>query len=95
MKRLIIVSCVTMLYWFHMEQSFLGKYRHYKGGVYEVIGIAKHSESLEELVVYKALYETADDSFGSLWVRPKEMFFEKIEVEGVRQPRFARLNEYA
>ncbi|MFN3402524.1 MAG: DUF1653 domain-containing protein [Cytophagaceae bacterium] len=64
-----------------------GIYRHYKGKYYEVIGTARHSETLEELVVYKALYET---EFGaeSLWVRPKEMFNELIEVEGQQVKRF-------
>ena len=57
----------------------LGKYQHYKGKFYEAIGLAHHSETLEELVVYKALYLT---KFGknSLWVRPKKMFFEKVKV---------------
>ena len=54
-----------------------GTYRHYKGNMYEVIGVAKHSETLEELVVYKALYGD-----GQLWVRPKEMFLEKVTYEG-------------
>ncbi|VVB70279.1 Uncharacterised protein [uncultured archaeon] len=61
----------------------LGKYRHYKGGEYEVIGVAKHSETQEKLVVYKALYDK-----GSLWVRPLEMFTEKVIVNGVEKPRF-------
>ena len=53
-----------------------GIYKHYKGKLYEVLGIARHSETLEEFVCYKVLYQT---QFGknSLWVRPKEMFFEK------------------
>ncbi len=64
-----------------------GIYEHYKGKRYEVIGVAHHSETLEELVVYKALYET---SFGhdSLWVRPKKMFEENIKIEGNIVPRF-------
>lgn len=61
----------------------LGKYRHYKGKEYEVIGIAKHSETLEELVVYKALYDEGD-----LWVRPLKMFEEEVEVGGQKIPRF-------
>ena len=65
----------------------LGKYRHYKGGEYEVIGIAKHSESLEELVVYKSLYNTDNQ----LWVRPIKMFTEKIIVDGVEKQRFESL----
>jgi hypothetical protein len=64
-----------------------GKYQHYKGKHYEVVGVVRHSETLEELVLYKALYET---EFGkdSLWVRPKDMFFEKIMVSGQQVERF-------
>lgn len=63
-----------------------GTYRHYKGNLYEVIGVARHSETLEELVVYRALY----GEFG-LWVRPKAMFLETVVVDGVAVPRFARV----
>lgn len=62
----------------------LGKYRHYKGKEYEVIGVAKHSETLEELVVYRALYNE-----GQIWVRPLKMFLEEIEVDGKKIPRFS------
>jgi hypothetical protein len=64
-----------------------GKYQHYKGKMYEVVGVAHHSETLEEVVVYKALYET---KFGrdSLWVRPKAMFMEQVTVDGQNVPRF-------
>ncbi len=64
-----------------------GIYRHYKGKLYEVVGLARHSETLEELVVYKALYRS---QFGmnSLWVRPKKLFEGKVKVEGVLTPRF-------
>jgi hypothetical protein len=62
----------------------LGRYRHYKGNEYEVIGVGQHSETLENLVVYRALYGTHD-----LWVRPLEMFTEEIEVDGKKIPRFA------
>ena len=61
----------------------VGKYRHYKGKEYEVIGIAKHSETLEELVVYQALYGER-----GVWVRPMKMFFEEVEVDGKKMPRF-------
>jgi len=61
----------------------LGKYRHYKGKEYEVIGVAKHSETLEEIVVYRALYGNND-----LWVRPLAMFVEEVEVNGKKIPRF-------
>jgi hypothetical protein len=61
-----------------------GRYRHYKGGEYEVIGVARHSETLEPLVVYRPLYNAS-----GLWVRPHAMFIEQVEVEGKLQPRFA------
>lgn len=60
-------------------------YKHYKWCLYEVIGIAKHSESLEDFVVYKTLYE---NDISKLWVRPKSMFEETIEVNGVIVLRF-------
>lgn len=62
----------------------LGKYRHFKGKEYEVIGVAKHSETLEELVVYRALYGE-----GQIWVRPLKMFLEEVEVDGKKIPRFS------
>lgn len=61
-----------------------GRYRHYKGLPYELIGVARHSETLEPLVLYRPLYGR-----GELWVRPYAMFFEEVVVDGVRQPRFA------
>lgn len=66
-----------------------GIYRHYKGNLYKVIGIARHSESLEPLVVYQALYETEMFGKESLWVRPQRMFQEEVTIDGVTQPRFA------
>ncbi|HWI54488.1 MAG TPA: DUF1653 domain-containing protein [Desulfobacteria bacterium] len=60
-----------------------GRYQHYKGNLYEVLGLARHSETEEELVVYRALYGDMD-----LWVRPREMFFEKVLVDGREVPRF-------
>jgi len=60
-----------------------GRYRHYKGKDYEVIGIATHSETEEKLVVYRTLYGDYD-----LWVRPLGMFTETVTVDGVTQPRF-------
>lgn len=65
-----------------------GRYRHYKGGEYEVVNVARHSESLEAMVVYRPLY--ADRGW---WVRPWAMFVEEIEVEGKRQPRFAWIGD--
>ena len=64
-------------------QIQLGKYRHFKGKEYEVVGMAKHSETLEEMVVYRALYGE-----GGLWVRPASMWNEEVEKEGKRYKRF-------
>lgn len=62
-----------------------GKYQHYKGKQYEVIGVAKHSETLEELVIYKALYQLEGEN---LWARPLKMFTGNIISEGKEMPRF-------
>jgi len=61
----------------------LGIYEHYKGKKYEVMNVAQHSETLEELVVYKALYGDND-----IWARPLKMFLETVEVNGENTPRF-------
>ena len=66
----------------------LGLYQHYKWNNYEVIWIAKHSETLEELVVYKALYNSEEFWDNALRVRPLKMFQETIEIDGVTKPRF-------
>jgi len=66
----------------------IGKYQHYKGKFYEVIGVARHSETLEEMVVYRALYNSKEFGKNALWVRPKKMFLEKIMVDGKKIPRF-------
>lgn len=60
-----------------------GKYRHFKGGEYELIGIARHSETLEPMVVYRALYGE-----GGLWVRPAQMWTEIVEKGDYKGPRF-------
>jgi hypothetical protein len=65
-----------------------GRYRHYKGGDYEVLGVVRHSETLEALVLYRPLYGHGGD-----WVRPHAMFFETVVIDGVAQPRFSRLNQ--
>ncbi len=67
-----------------LPQPRLGRYRHYKGGEYELVGVARHSETLEALALYRPLYNTS-----GLWVRPYAMFFEEIVHDGRRQPRFA------
>ena len=69
----------------------LGKYKHFKGNLYEVIAIAKHSETLEEFVVYKALYESDKTKFGQVWIRPKSMFLEQVEVNNKKVPRFEKI----
>ena len=67
-----------------MNEIKLGRYRHFKGNEYEVIAIAKHSETLQQMVVYKALYGD-----NSVWVRPAEMWNEKIERDGKAFSRFS------
>lgn len=64
-----------------------GLYKHYKGQLYEVIGCARHSETLEELVVYKATYQTEGNN---LWVRPKAMFEGTVMLDGQSVKRFAK-----
>jgi len=66
----------------------LGLYKHYKGNIYEVIGIAKHSETLEGMVVYKATYQKEGEN---LWVRPLKMFLETVIIEGVEKKRFEKI----
>lgn len=68
-----------------------GIYQHYKGKNYKVLGKAHHSETLEEMVIYEALYE--QKQYGPLWVRPAKMFLENIEINGYIQPRFKLLDQ--
>ena len=63
-----------------------GLYRHYKGNLYEVVDTVRHSETLEPLTLYRALYGKR-----GLWVRPAPMFMENVEIDGVRQSRFTRV----
>ena len=65
-----------------------GRYRHFKGNEYELIGIAKHSETLEPMVVYRALYGE-----GGLWVRPASMWLEQVDRNGYCGPRFQYIGE--
>lgn len=65
-----------------------GKYRHFKGMEYEVIGVARHSETEEPMVVYRALYGE-----GGLWVRPLAMWTEEVHREEYHGPRFAYIGE--
>lgn len=71
-----------------MNDIKLGKYRHFKGNEYEVIGIAKNSETLEETVVYRALYGEKE-----LWVRPAAMWNETVERDGKTYKRFTYVGE--
>jgi hypothetical protein len=64
-----------------------GRYRHYKGGLYELLAVARHSETLEPLVVYRPLAGNT-----GWWLRPYGMFFEDVVIDGVKQPRFQRLD---
>ena len=72
-----------------MDEPAPGRYRHYKGGEYEVVGTARHSETEEPMVVYRTLYGDF-----SLWVRPLAMFTETVEVAGARVPRFAPVADH-
>lgn len=65
-----------------------GRYRHFKGNEYEVLGVARHSETLEDMVVYRALYGD-----GGLWVRPASMWSETVEKDGYRGPRFVLVED--
>ena len=69
-----------------LQETPIGLYRHFKGGQYEVIGTARHSESLEPMTVYRALYGAH-----GLWVRPAAMFTEQVTIDGVTQPRFQKI----
>ncbi len=71
-----------------MAEIKLGKYRHFKGNEYEVIGVAKHSETLKDMVVYRALYGEKE-----LWVRDADMFLETVTREGKTFPRFMYLQD--
>ena len=72
-----------------MFQIKTGVYRHYKGGKYLVLGTAKHSDTLETVVVYVALY---DNTTSAMWIRPLADFVEQVTVNGQTQPRFSYLS---
>ena len=90
----MLVSSKKMCYTFQkkgddkMDSIRLGKYRHFKGMEYEVIGVAAHSETLEPMVVYQALYGD-----GGLWVRPATMWNERLERDGKSVLRFTYIGE--
>ena len=74
-------------YTFSMNENITGLYKHFKGGLYEVVGVAKHSETLEEMVLYHHQGES------ELWVRPKDMFFGTKEIDGVSVQRFEKIED--
>lgn len=69
-----------------LPQPALGRYRHYKGGEYELIGVVRDSETLQPLALYRPLDSDVGD-----WVRPFAMFFEDVVIDGLQQPRFSRI----
>lgn len=69
-----------------LPDAQVGRYRHYKGGEYELVGTVRHSETLEPMVLYRPLCDQS-----GMWVRPYAMFFEQVEFEGRMQPRFAAI----
>jgi hypothetical protein len=71
-----------------MSEVKLGKYKHFKGLIVDVIGIALHSETMEEMVVYNRPDPVKGKEGNTMWVRPKPMFFEKVEKDGKLIPRF-------
>lgn len=83
---MIVCDDLIRLIMSNMKNNILkpGRYRHYKGKEYEVLGVARHSETLEDMVVYRALYGD-----GQMWVRPLGMFVEEVEIEGRKIPRFS------
>jgi hypothetical protein len=73
-----------------MNELPAGVYKHYKGGLYLVLGVAQHSETLEKMVVYVHLGAAEG---AAIWVRPYDMFFEDVDVGGIRKPRFAYIGQ--
>ena len=71
-----------------MKEVKLGKYRHYKGNEYEVLGVGRHSETLESMVIYQAQYGEKE-----LWVRPVGMFTEMLTKDGKTFPRFSFIDQ--
>ncbi len=84
----MIEEAVLMTFEEAKEKILPGKYRHFKGNEYEVIDIARHSETLEPMVVYRALYGE-----GGVWVRPAEMWLETVEKNGKTIRRFEKTGE--
>lgn len=70
-----------------------GKYHHFKGKDYEIIGVGHHSETLEELVIYRALYDSPEFGKNALWARPIDLFLGEAEVDGKKIPRFKYISK--
>lgn len=77
----------------HMASVKVGTYRHYKGKQYRVLGVARHSETLEPLVIYQALYDSEEYGPHALWARPLPMFLEQVHVDGRSLPRFTYVDD--
>lgn len=84
-------TVLSLIYYTYMQ---LGVYRHYKqaGHLYQIIGLAIHTETNEEMVIYKPLYKIENLPDNTLFVRPKKMFLEDVEVGGKKIPRFTYLH---
>jgi hypothetical protein len=70
-----------------------GKYQHYKGNFYQVLGMARHSETLEDMVIYQSLYNSPEFGDHPVWVRPAKMFFEIVDKNGEKVARFAYIGD--
>lgn len=89
-----LIRChITFFYSIPLKYMKLWKYRHYKWSLYEIIGIAKHSETLEDMVVYKALEGSSEFWVHALRVRPLAMFQEKVMIDGKEVERFAYIGK--
>jgi hypothetical protein len=82
----------NLLNYTYFMDKMLKKYKHYKGKEYEIIAFALDSETLEEVVVYKGLYNSKEFGNNPIWVRPKKEFFEKVIVDGKEIERFKRID---
>ena len=76
-----------------MKKVKPGKYQHYKGNIYQVISIAYHSETLEKMVVYQAQYDSPEFGKKPIFVRPFQMFLERVTIDGKKIPRFKYLGD--
>lgn len=75
------------------EEIKLGRYKHFKGKEYEVLGVGRHSETLEKLVIYRALYDSEEFGSNAIWARPYEDFIETKTIDGQKVKRFEYLGE--